>query len=256
MLERMHTVLETSAKVFRRVGRGVLDVLLPPQCLACDAAVDQPGNLCAACFSRFTFITRPYCQVCCLPFEAAVIEDEVMCGACMKDRPAFTRARAVFTYRESGRALVLKLKHADRTDAAAHLAGWMQRAGADMLPEIDCIVPVPLHWRRLWLRTYNQAALLANVLGRSIQKPVIADGLVRTRATASQGRLDRAQRRRNVAGAFKANRADQLRGKSILLIDDVMTTSATADACSRALLRAGARNVEVLVLARVPAPGT
>lgn len=184
------------------------------------------------------------------------MEDELICGACMKDRPAFNRARAVFTYRDSGRTLVLKLKHADRTDAAAHLAGWMQRAGAELLRDIDCIVPVPLHWRRLWMRTYNQSALLANVLGRVAQKPVIADGLVRTRATPSQGGLDRAQRRRNVVGAFKAHRADEVRGKSVLLIDDVMTTAATADACSRALLRAGARQVEVLLLARVPAPGS
>jgi len=252
----MHTVLQTAADVTRRVGRGVLDVLLPPQCLACDAAVDQPGNLCATCFGKFTFLTRPYCQVCCLPFEAAVIEDEVMCGACMKDRPAFNRARAVFSYRDSGRTLVLKLKHADRTDAAAHLAGWMQRAGAELLADIDCIVPVPLHWRRLWMRTYNQSALLANVLGRSTHKSVIADGLIRTRATPSQGGLDRVQRRRNVIGAFKTNPNADLKGKAVLLIDDVMTTAATADACSRALLRAGARQVEVLLLARVPAPGS
>ncbi len=126
----MQTVLETRSKLIWCVGRSVLDVLLPPQCLACDTSVDQPGSLCAACFSQFTFITRPYCNLYCLPFESAVIEDEVMCGACMKDHPAFNRARAVFSYRDSRRTLVLKLKHADRTDAGAHLSGWMKRAGA------------------------------------------------------------------------------------------------------------------------------
>ena len=256
MLRPMHTALEMGFGALRRIGRGMLDVLLPPQCLACDAGVDQPGSLCAACFGQFTFITRPYCHVCSLPFEIAVLDDEVMCGACMKDRPAFRRARSVFSYRESGRAMVLKLKHADRTDAAAHLAKWLHRAGEELLSEADCLVPVPLHWRRLWLRTYNQSALLANALGRNTGKQVVADALVRTRPTPSQGGLDRGQRRRNVMGAFKTQRVEQIKGKNVVLIDDVMTTAATADACSRALLRAGAKQVDVLVLARVPAPGS
>jgi ComF family protein len=250
----MDTAFAAGTQTLRRLARGVLDALLPPQCLACEAAVGEPGSLCADCFSRFSFITRPHCHVCCLPFETAVIEDDATCGACLKDRPTFRRAWAVFAYRDSGRELVLKLKHADRTDAAAHLAGWLKRAGEDILAEADCLVPVPLHWRRLWLRTYNQSALLANALGRLAEKPVIADGLKRTRPTPCQGGLDRAQRRRNVMGAFKA--AMRFENKSVVLIDDVMTTTATADACARALLRAGARQVDVLVLARVPAPGT
>lgn len=256
MLQAMHTAQDRGLSLVRRAGRGVLDILLPPQCLACDALVDQPGSLCAACFNQFSFITRPYCQCCGLPFETAVSEDDLMCGACMKDRPAFGRARAVFAYKDTARSLVLKLKHADRTDAAAHLAKWMQRAGGELLAETDCIVPVPLHWRRLWLRTYNQSALLANALGVLTGKAVIPDGLVRTRPTPSQGGLDRAQRRRNVAGAFKTARPDVLKDKSVLLVDDVMTTTATADSCARALLRGGARHVDVLVLARVPAPGS
>lgn len=256
ILPAMQTTLATGLGWARRLGRGVLDTLLPPQCLACPAPVDEPGSLCAACFARFTFITRPYCQVCSLPFESAVVDDDLICGACMTDRPAFQRARAVFVYKDAARDLVLKLKHADRTDAAVHLAQWMRRAGAEVLSDADCIVPVPLHWRRLWWRTYNQAALLANALGRLTQKEVLPDALRRTRATPSQGRLDRAQRRRNVAGAFTAAPRAALAGKAVLLIDDVMTTTATADACARALLRAGAARVDVLVLARVPAPGS
>ncbi|MBL8642727.1 MAG: ComF family protein [Rhodospirillaceae bacterium] len=242
--------------MLRRLGRGALDVLLPPQCLACEAGVDEPGSLCADCFSQFTFITRPYCHVCGLPFETAVIDDEVVCGACMKDRPAFERARSVFAYRDTARTLVLKFKHADRTDAAVHLAKWLARAGAELCHDADCIVPVPLHWRRLWMRTYNQSALLAHALGGLTNKPVVPLALVRTRATPTQGGLDRAQRRRNVAGAFAVKDTSEIAGRSVLLIDDVMTTTATADSCARALLRAGARAVDVLVLARVPAPGT
>jgi ComF family protein len=256
MLARMQTGFDTGGAFVRRLGRGVLDILLPPQCLACDTTVNEPGSLCAACFAQFAFITRPYCHVCALPFETAVVDDEAMCGACMKDRPAFRRTRAVFTYKDTARTLVLRLKHADRTDAAAHLAKWLRRAGVDLFAGVDCIVPVPLHWRRLWMRTYNQSALLANALGQLISKPVANEGLVRAKATPTQGGLDRAQRRRNVIGAFKAKDIDAIKGKSVLLIDDVMTTAATADACARALLRGGAHNVDVLVLARVPAPGT
>lgn len=255
MLALMQTGFETGRSFVRRFGRGLLDILLPPQCLACDAAVDEPGSLCAQCFGQFSFITRPYCHVCCLPFETAVIDDEAMCGACMKDRPAFRRARAVFIYKETARTLVLKLKHGDRTDAATHLAKWMRRSGVELFADADCVVPVPLHWWRLWLRTYNQSALLANALGQLIEKPVLPDGLLRTRATPTQGGLDRAQRRRNVMGAFAA-KPEVFKNKSILLVDDVMTTTATADACARALLREGAKHVDVLVLARVPAPGT
>jgi ComF family protein len=255
MLAAMPTAFATGLGAVRRVGRGVLDALLPPRCLACDAAVDEPGRLCAACFARLSFVTPPVCHVCSLPFATAALDDEVVCATCLKDRPAFRRARAVFVYRDAGRELVLKLKHADRTDAATHLARWLRRAGAELLASCDVIVPVPLHWRRLWLRTYNQAALLANALGRAAHVPVAPDALVRTRPTPAQGGLDRAQRRRNVLGAFAVRDPARVRGQTVLLLDDVMTTTATADACARALLRAGAAAVDVLVLARVPAPG-
>ncbi len=246
-------MLSTAPQVVRSAARLLLDSLLPPQCLACNAVVAAPGSLCADCFGRVDFIAPPLCERCGTPFEGAVIDD-LVCGACLKDPPAFSRARAAFVYAEDSRALVLKLKHGDRTDAAVHLARWLQRAGAELVASCDVMVPVPLHRWRLLMRTYNQAALLANALGRLAGKPVAPDALVRTRSTPSQGKLHRNERQRNVARAFAVKSPNAIAGRRVLLIDDVLTSGATANACSRALLEAGAREVDVLVLARVAKP--
>ena len=246
-------LLDAATQVTRSAARLVLDALLPPQCLACHAVVDTPGNLCADCFSRFTFITAPQCERCGLPLDTPVIED-LVCGACLKDPPAFERARAAFVYDAASRPLVLKLKNGDRTDAAVHLARWLQRAGVDLIARCDVIVPVPLHRWRLLMRTYNQAALLANKLGKLVDKPVKPDALTRIKRTPIQGGLDRAARRRNVAKAFAVKRLAAIGGRRVLLIDDVLTTGATANACAQTLLKAGAAAVDVLVLARVPGP--
>jgi len=244
--------VSTAIRTVRLGARLFLDSLLPPQCLVCNTVVDSPGNLCAACFGKFTFITPPHCHRCGLPFEGAAIDD-LVCGACLRNQPVYSRARAAFLYTEDSKGLVLKFKHADRTDAAVHLARWLQRAGADLIAACDVIVPVPLHRWRLLARTYNQAALLANKLGELSGKPVLPDALTRIKATPKQGGLDRKERKRNVAKAFAAQR--DVAGRRVLLIDDVLTTGATAEACARTLLSAGAAEVDVLALARVPTPG-
>jgi ComF family protein len=236
--------------VLKHAGRMAIDALLPPRCLGCGAEVDASGALCATCFGGFTFIAAPMCRVCGVPLEAASDVD-LMCGECLRARPDYNQARAVFLYDDASKGLLLRFKHGDRTDAAVHLARWMGRAGGALLESCDLIVPVPLHrWRLLW-RGYNQAALLANALGRIARKPAVPDALVRTRATPSQGHMDRNARRRNVGGAFKVHRPHVVTGKRVLLIDDVLTTGATAEGCTRALLAAGAKTVDVLVLGRV-----
>lgn len=243
----------------RRLPGLVLDALLPPRCLSCRVAVDRAGMLCPDCWGRITFLGAPHCAACGYPFSYDV-GPTALCGNCLRDPPAFDRARAVLRYDEHSRPLILSFKHADRTESAPAFGTWLARAGAELTANADVIAPVPLHWSRLFQRRYNQAALLAKVLGRhsSVRgdMPVVPDLLLRRRRTASQGRLSRTARQRNVAGAFmvKPARKVQLAGRRVLLIDDVMTTGATVSACARSLRRAGAAAVDVLVLARVIRP--
>jgi ComF family protein len=239
----------------RRALAGALALVLPPRCLACGEAVESVGTLCAACWSRLRFLAPPHCAACGYPFEFDP-GPGALCGACLREPPAFERARAVVVYDEASRPLVVAFKHGDRTDAAGAYGAWMARAGAELLADADLIAPVPLHRLRLLYRRYNQSALLAHAIGAASGVPVAPDLLVRRRHTPSQGRLSVAERQRNVRGAIAVRRrlADGLRDKRVLLVDDVLTSGATAETCARALLRAGARAVDVLTLARVVRP--
>ena len=234
------------------IARG-LDLLLPPLCLACDEPVGTKATLCPACWAQTPFIAPPLCACCGTPYELAAA-DGMLCGACLADPPAFRRARAAMLYDEKSRGLILGFKHGDRTHMTQALALWMARAAADLIAEADLLMPVPLHRWRLWKRRYNQAALLANALGRHSGKPVLPDALRRIRATPTQGHLKKDARRANVKGAFALAPAshDAVRGKKILLIDDVLTTGATVDECARLLVKAGAAHVDVATVARVP----
>jgi ComF family protein len=241
--------------LFRRAGQALLTALLPPRCLKCGAVVDSAGAICAACWSTLSFIAPPYCAACGFPFEFEQGAG-TLCGACLQEPPVFARARSVLRYDEASKPLILRFKHADRTESAPAFAAWLGRVGGDLVAEADLLAPVPLHWTRLLARRYNQAAMLSRELGRLTGKPAIQDLLVRKRRTPSQGGLGRAGRESNVAGAFGLNprHGARLRDRRVLLVDDVLTTGATAAACARTLRRAGASAVDVLTLARVVKP--
>ena len=241
------------------VGRAVLDAVLPPLCLGCNEIVEAPGALCAACWQGFSFISAPHCACCGTPF-AEDLGDEALCAGCLVRRPRYHRARAALVYDDQSRRLVLPFKHGDRTDIARACGGWMARAGADLLASADLVAPVPLHWRRLLVRRYNQAALLARIVVRTAaprrELHLAPDLLRRRRWTGSQAGLKAMERRRNVREAFDIHPKwqPQVAGKTVLLVDDVLTTGATVEACARALERAGAQGVDVLTLARVVRP--
>jgi ComF family protein len=240
-----------------RLAAAVLDVLLPPACILCSSPVDKPGLLCGPCFGELSAIGEPFCVSCGVPFELAWHAAEGgLCQRCVDAPPPFERARAALLYDAASRRIVLPFKHGDRIEFAQVLGGLMAQAAKDLLREADVLVPVPLHRRRLFVRRYNQAALLARVLGRLSGNIVIVDAMVRLRATHSLDGKSAPGRKDEVAGVFavRPRRAHQLAGRRILLIDDVMTSGATTGACAESLLAAGAAAVDVLVAARVPDP--
>jgi len=233
-------------------GRQLLDSVLPPLCLGCNEIVGEPGALCATCWPGFSFISSPQCTRCGAPFAEA-IGAGVQCGACLRRPPRFRRARAALVYDDTSKQLVLPFKHGDRTDMARACGRWMARAGGALLAEAELIAPVPLHWRRLFTRRYNQALLLARAAARSSPGRLAPDLLRRARWTGSQAGLRAEERRENVRRAFDLHPrwVDAVRNRTVLLVDDVLTTGATVEACALALQRGGARHVDVLTLARV-----
>ena len=232
----------------------VLDTLLPPSCLACDAPVPADGQFCLPCFRQANFISAPFCAHCGVPLPFG--EPGALCTHCAGAPPLFARARAPLRYDDLSKRLILPFKYADRTEAARGLAVLMARAGAELLAAADLLVPVPLHAARLRRRRYNQSVLLAVELGRGTSRPVARDALRRIRPTAALGGMDRAARAAELDGAITVRPAaiPRLAKQAILLIDDVMTSGATANACAAALLAAGAAQVNVLTATRVADP--
>jgi ComF family protein len=236
-----------------RLGSAVLDLLLPPRCLACGEMVEAQGRLCAECWAGIGFVLGRQCRTCGVPMPNVSAEAPV-CGHCLDEPPVFERARSALRYDGVARRLVLRFKHGDRIDGTPTYAAWMVRAGAELIAAADLVVPVPLHRWRLVQRSYNQSALLAQAIGRRSGKPVLVDGLVKRRATRSQQTLGAAARRLNVrADDFALHRHARLLvpDRRVLLVDDVLTTGSTANACARCLLAGGAAAIDVLTLARV-----
>ena len=244
---RFRTLMKPGPRM-RGLWRGALDMVFPPQSI--DGAPAMAGGLSAAAWSRIQWLDGPVCDGCGAPFEYDI---GVRCAACLARPRAFDAARAACLYDETSREPILKLKHADRADLAPLFARWLSRAARDLLDEADAIAPVPLHPSRLLSRRYNQAAEIARPLARLCGVAYLPDALIRRRATDTQGGKSGSGRKRNVAGAFEvpAARARQVAGRRILLVDDVLTTGATAEGCARALKAAGAVRVDVAVVARV-----
>ena len=243
--------LKRAADAIGSVLRAALDVALPQLCPACREPVDGRG-LCPVCWSKLSFITRPYCERLGIPF----VYDPgpgILSMEAIADPPAYHRARAAVRFDDISRALVHALKYGDRLDLAPMMGNWMNQAGRELLAGADALVPVPLHWRRLWARRFNQSAMLAGAIAAGSGVPVVSGALKRVKPTPQQVGLSRSERAANVQGAFRVLPEDRgaVAGRRLVLVDDVLTSGATVNGCARALLRAGAANVDVLIFARV-----
>jgi ComF family protein len=249
-------VMRRGTAMLRAGLRGMIGIVYPPGCIACQAATGEAQALCATCWGDVGFIERPYCERLGTPF-AVDLGDGLLSPAAIADPPAFARARAVCRFDGTARELVHRLKYGDRVELAQTLGRMMTQAGRELLADASLVVPVPLHRTRLWSRRFNQAAALAGVVSQLGGVPHAPLALARVKRTRQQVGLTRAQRADNLQGAFRVpdGMKPQIEGRRILLVDDVLTTGSTANAAARALLRAGARDVDILTFARVVTDG-
>ncbi len=248
------TAIAIAKDRLRDLGHLALDLVFPPSCLACRKAVAATDALCATCWGAIRFIERPFCERLGTPFALDLGAEGLISPDAIANPPVYTRCRCVCHFDEGpARQLVHRLKYGDRLELAEAMGAWMARAGDELLAQADLLVPVPLHGMRLVRRRFNQAAVLAGAISARSGVPVDVESLRRDKATPPQVGLTRTQRALNVQGAFRVppERRLSIEGRAVVLVDDVLTSGATINAAARALLRGGARRVDVLVFARV-----
>jgi ComF family protein len=237
------------ATLIRSCGRSALDFALPPRCAGCGTIVPDVHSFCADCWKQIEFLGEGGCACCGIPLQAT---EQTSCARCLAVPPRIARTRAAVAYDDLSRGLAIRLKYGRKVALARTMAHYM----APLVKPQDgaVLIPVPLHPSRLWTRGFNQSALIAQELSRRLNMAAEPMALRRTRRTPALKGMSMLQRRRTVAGAFKVAEAAAVAGRTVILIDDVLTTGSTAEACARALKRAGAARVELVSWARVVKP--
>ena len=243
---------QISINPLSKLAKGVFHFILPPRCLACNELIAEQGGLCASCWQEMSFIEKPFCERTGKPM-AFDIGESIVSAEAIANPPLYRKMRSPTRYDGTARRMVLSFKFHDRLDLTKHLARHMVRAGKDLLKEADIIIPVPLHRKRLFNRRFNQSAELAKEVSHLTNIPYALEALERIRPTKQQTSLDMNERYKNVEGAFRvpAREAIHVQGRRVILIDDVVTTGATINACTRALLREKPHHIDVLSLIHI-----
>lgn len=239
------------ARLGRQLVRQMVDFALPPRCAGCGTIVDQVHDFCPECWKSIDFLGGTGCATCGMPLEAT---DAEQCAACLSRPPRIARTRAAVAYGDISKAIAIRLKYGRKVALARTMARFMAPLVERDEEENRLLVPVPLHRWRLWNRGFNQSALIASQLSRRLGIESDPAALVRSRSTPTLKGMSLSQRRRTVGGAFTVARPEAVAGKTVVLIDDVLTTGSTAEACARALRRAGAKRIELVAWARVIRP--
>ena len=237
---------------FLNLFEAAISTILPPRCAGTGEIVDIQGAVSPNFWSELQFIEKPFCKQCGIPFSFEV-DENIICASCIELEPMFDQSRSAVVYNDASRRVILNFKFNDKTSLVHTFIPWMVRSGINLINSADYIIPVPLHHKKLRERRFNQSALLAQGVAKKTKTNYLPDGLIRTRYTTPQKGLSKKYRNRNVQGAFAINDPylDEFAHTNILLIDDVFTTGSTLNECARILKNAGAREVNVLTIARV-----
>ncbi len=231
----------------------ILNFIFPPRCYLCNKFLEGEDGLCFECLSKINFISKPRCEICGFPFEFSLSSKnhKLLCPNCIKKAPKFDKCISAVRYDEISKKIILPFKHCDKTLYAKFMAKLMNTVGHEIISDSDIIIPVPIHLSRMLKRKYNQASLIARLIAKQNNKTFMYYNLIRVVATQSQGHLSPAQRKKNVSSAFTIRHPELLKGKNVLLIDDVYTTGATVNECAKILKFCGVKKVYVLTFARV-----
>lgn len=229
----------------------VINFILPPRCINCGKVLFEEDGICIDCFQQINFISRPYCKKCGTPFHENV-KTNSLCANCVKEKkPVFRLFRSVFVYDDFSKKMILSLKFLDKTENAKILGKLMFFSAKDIIEkDFDIIIPIPLHYRRILRRKYNQAGLLAKVLSKYCNKEISFTAVKRKKNNRPQVEFSGKSRIRNVKGVFEVKKKEEIKGKRILLVDDVYTTGSTMKECAKTLLKAGAKSVDFISVAR------